>query len=134
MTNLLDLSKTTNLVIRYLIVGGIAFLIEMGALFVLHNVLKLSPVTSVAISFWVGFAVAFILQKMVTFKNYQKSAKALAKQLVFYSILVAWNYIFSLAVVALLSPRFSVFTIRTCTILIVICWNFLIYKFIFKHS
>lgn len=133
MTNFLK-NKKINLIIRYLVVGAVAFVIEMSALFILHNVLKFSSVTSVAISFWVGFAIAFILQKMVTFKNYQKSAKALSKQLVFYTILVSWNYVFSLSVVALLSENFSVYALRTGTIIVIICWNFIIYKLIFKQT
>lgn len=121
----------TNL-LRYLIVGGFAYLIEMGALFGLRDGLGLSPLRAVAISFWVGLIVAFFLQKFVTFKNYDKSKRAIATQLIGYAILVGWNYIFTLAVVKLFENHFSVFIIRTIAILIITSWNFFIYQVLFK--
>jgi putative flippase GtrA len=119
------------LFIRYLAVGALAYLIEMGSLYGLNHVLGLSPVYSVAISFWVGFIAAFLLQKLVTFKNYEKRAHKVARQIVVYSLLTAWNYGFTLLAVKLLSGVTSVFIIRTGVILVVALWNFAIYKRLF---
>ena len=117
---------------RYLVVGSVAYLIEMGVLFALNHGLGLSPIKSVAISFWVGLVVAFLLQKLVTFKNYANKASDLAGQLSTYGLLVAWNYGFTLLMVSLLDKRLSVFIIRTLVIVIVTSWNFLIYAKIFR--
>lgn len=126
-------SLNIGLFLRYLAVGIIAYISEMGSLFILHSIINLSPINSVAISFWIGLAVAFALQKIITFKNYQKSIKILSKQLLLYFLLVAWNYFFSLLIVTLFAQRISVFLVRTATIAIIICWNFVLYKYIFKH-
>ena len=119
---------------RYLIIGILAYLVEMASLFLLHKGAGLSPVSAVAISFWIGFVVAFIQQKLITFRNYDRRAHMLAKQLAGYSLLVAWNYGFTLLMVKFLSPRLSVFVIRTGVILVVTFWNFLTYQILFKQA
>lgn len=123
-----------DVLVRYLIVGIIAYLVEMGALLGLRHGLKLSPVGSVAISFWVGFVTAFIMQKLITFQNYERAAKAMTKQLGGYSLLVAWNYAFTLIAVHIFATTTSVFIIRTIVIAIVTVWNFAIYRILFKNN
>lgn len=117
---------------RYIIVGSTAYLFEMATLYGLRIGLGFSPLKSVAISFWVGFIVAFLLQKIVTFKNHEKHARAIAKQLAGYSLLVGWNYGFTLVSVRLLSGTLSVFVIRTLVIMIITSWNFVLYRILFK--
>jgi putative flippase GtrA len=118
---------------RYLLVGGSAYLIEMACLYSLHHVLGLSSIASVAISFWVGLVAAFILQKWVTFQNYDKRARVLASQILTYGLLVVWNYAFTLLAVKLFSS-ISVIIVRTVVILIITSWNFIIYKSLFGNS
>ena len=119
--------------IRYLIVGGIAYVLEITVLYLLHYVLGLSSVKAVAISFWFGFVIAFALQKVVTFENYEKRPHILSGQVIGYSLLVAWNYGFTLAAVKVLSNHLSVIVIRTTVIMIVTVWNFVIYKRLFQN-
>lgn len=122
-------------IIRYLFVGGLAYVIEMSSLYVLHKFSNLSAIGAVAVSFWVGFLTAFLLQKILTFKNHDKRAKAIFTQIILYSLLVGFNYIFSLLMVAILANNINVFIVRTLTIIIVTCWNFYIYRtFIFSSS
>src|SRR5664279_5546562 len=104
----------------------------MGVLFGLYDALHLSSFISVAISYWVGFAVSFISQKFIVFSNHDKRRHIIAKQLVGYSLLVAWNYVFTLAVIALFSSSVSVFVLRTGAIAVTLLWNFAIYKRLFK--
>jgi putative flippase GtrA len=119
--------------ITYLVVGGSAYLIEMASLYLFKTVFHLSDLASVAISFWVGFVAAFILQKVITFKNRDKTAKGISKQVVIYGILAAWNYLFSLILVEIFSGTTSVFWVRTIAIGIITLWNYAIYRtFIFK--
>ncbi len=120
--------------ITYLLVGGTSYIIEMGSLYLFNVVFGLPGVVAVSISFWIGFIVAFVLQKLITFKNHEKAKHIVAKQLIAYSILAAWNYVFTLGTVALLSSVISVFIIRTATIGIITMWNFLIYNKIFKDN
>ena len=121
-------------VVRYIFVGGFSFVIEIATLYSLNQVLRVSPTISVAISFWVGFIVAYTLQKLVTFQNKEKSRRALTKQLVGYSLLVVWNYSFTLLVVELFHASVSVIILRTIVILITTTWNYVLYKKLFKVS
>ncbi len=123
-----------NVFIRYLIVGGTAYVIEMVALYVLHYALGLSPVAAAGVSFWVGFLVAFVLQKVVTFRDYEKRPHMVAKQVGWYSLLTAWNYVFTLVMVKVLAGVLSVLVVRTIVIAITVCWNFVFYKRFFKGA
>jgi putative flippase GtrA len=118
--------------IRYIIIGGCAYLIEMGSLYGLRHTFGLRPVAAVAISFWIGFIAAFILQKLITFKNYEKGMRAMTRQASGYILLVAWNYGFTLFMTHLLSGHLSVYVIRTGVILVIVFWNFWIYRELFK--
>ncbi len=124
----------TNQLFRYFLIGGLSFAVEMGILFTLRYVCHFSPVVSVGISFWVGFSVAYILQKVIVFKSTDYSKKVIAKQVTLTLLLVAWNYIFTLTVVHLLESVFSVIIIRTVVIIMTTTWNFYIYKIIFKSK
>ncbi|HEY8886538.1 MAG TPA: GtrA family protein [Candidatus Microsaccharimonas sp.] len=121
-------------IIRYLFIGGFSYVIEILILFTLNHVLHFSPTISVAISFWVGFVVAYVLQKIVTFQNKEKSRHAIAKQLVGYSLLVLWNYGFTLLVVELFQNNLPVVVLRTIVIAITTIWNYALYKILFKVS
>lgn len=117
---------------RYIAVGATAYIIEITTIYVLHHNLKLSSVRSIAISYWIGFVVAFIMQKVITFKNYDRSPKIITGQLAKYSLLVIWNYGFTLLLAVLFDKTLSVFIIRTGAILVTTAWNYLIYKALFK--
>ena len=119
---------------RYVIVGGCAYVAEMSSLYGLISLVGLKPVLAVGVSFWVGFMVAFTLQKLITFKNYDRKPRSLARQLTSYALLVAWNYGVTLVLVAILTPQLSAFVIRTGAILLIATWNFFIYKRIFKSK
>jgi putative flippase GtrA len=121
-------------IIRYLFVGGFSFAIEIAILYILNQVLHLSPTISVAISFWVGFIVAYILQKLVTFQNKEKTRRAVAKQLLGYSLLVLWNYVFTIVVVKLFQDALSVVLLRTIVIAITTIWNYALYKMLFRMA
>jgi putative flippase GtrA len=117
---------------RYLVIGGLSYVIEMSALYVLKNGLQLTAVQSVAISFWIGLTAAFLLQKTVAFTDRRAAPGTLMRQVLAYGLLAGWNYIFTLVAVKLLSDHASVFVIRTAAIIIITVWNFLIYKRLFN--
>lgn len=117
---------------RYAVVGATAYFSEMFCLLILIRILDFKPVTAVAISFWVGFVIAFSLQKLITFKNYERKPKALAWQIISYCALVTWNYGFSLALIRLFAPKISAFVVRTVAIIVIASWNYVLYHYIFK--
>lgn len=124
--------KLSPLFFRYLTIGGVSYVVEMCALFALKQGLGWSNIHAVAVSFWVGFVVAFVLQKFITFKSHERHPRTVARQLFWYSALVAWNYVFTLAFVAMLQHVLSVFIIRTLSIAIITLWNYSAYKVMFR--
>lgn len=119
-------------IVRYLFIGGFSYLVEMTILFLLNHVLQIPATASVAISFWIGFIVAYVLQKIVTFQNKETSRRVLAQQLIGYSLLVLWNYGFTLTVVEFFQHNMSVVVLRTIVIAITTTWNYALYKLLFR--
>ncbi len=122
------------LFLRYFVVGASAYLIEMLSLLAFTRLLHISPVVAVGISFWVGFIVAFVMQKFITFSNDNKQKRVVMRQIFLYSVLVIVNYLFTLFTVGLLGSRMSVFYVRTGVIAIVAAWNFFAYRLIFSNA
>lgn len=116
---------------RYLFVGGTAYVVEMAALYGI-TLIGTSDVLAVALSFWVGLTFSFFAQKLIAFRNRDRNSKAMSKQLGGYLILVAFNYVFTLAFVGAFAAYASVFVLRTLSIGIITLWNFFIYRQLFK--
>ena len=125
---------TSRKLARYFAVGLTAYVIEIASLYSLHHWAGLSPLQSVAISFWIGFVIAFGLQKFITFSNHERAPHIIAKQLALYGILAAWNYLFTLGAVKLLASHLSVLIIRSGAIAIITIWNFVIYRRLFENK
>ena len=119
-------------IIRYLFVGGFSFVIEITLLYILNRTFHISAAISVTISFWVGFIVAYVLQKLVAFRNKEKSRRVITIQIIGYSLLVLWNYGFTILVVELFHSSVSVVVLRTIVIAITTVWNYALYKKLFK--
>lgn len=132
----MDLLKraSNHQLLRYIAVGGTAYVLEMASLFGLKKVAGLGNIQAVAVSFWFGLLVAFFMQKIITFRNKHFSAKHLTKQGLGYAALVLWNYGFTILVVALLQHRLSVFVVRTFAILCITLWNYRLYHYLFHHD
>lgn len=113
--------------LRYCVIGGVSYLLELIILFGLVKGLSLQRTVATGIAFWFGLITAFVLQKVFAFKDYSKEVKSLSKQGVVYGILVIWNYVFTLAVVSLMPKEFLLFS-RTLALIITTLWNYFIYK------
>ena len=123
----------SNKLVRYVFVGGLAYVVEMVVLFGLQDILHLDAILAVAISFWVGFAAAFLLQKYVAFQHHDGRTHVVARQLIIYSALVVWNFSFTLLVAHFFGVYASIFLLRTVVILIVTIWNFAVYRILFRE-
>jgi len=122
-------------IFRYIFIGGLSYLIEVGLLALLIYGLKMTSVLAVGISFWLGFLIAFVLQKLIAFKNTDRSKKTVARQTLLYSGLVGVNYLFTLAFVAIFGPILGTIIARTIALIITTGWNYVIYsKLIFRSK
>ena len=116
-----------NTAVRYCFIGGLSYVIELIALFSLFKVFGLPRTVATGISFWIGLVIAFLLQKKFAFKDYSTETKVIAKQGVFYGLLIVFNYLFTLAVVSVFSNDLLFFS-RTLALAITTIWNYFIYK------
>ena len=113
--------------VRYLVIGGGAFLVELVVLFSAQA--AGAPGTlAVAISFIIGTAVSFLLQKVIAFKDKRFHKKIVLSQVFLYAALVAFNFAFTVLVVWLLEGYFPVALIRTAALAITVIWNYYLYK------
>jgi putative flippase GtrA len=119
--------------VRYVLAGGLSYAIELSCLLALHNLGHFSVEAATAISFWVGIVTSFLFQKLLAFQDYQKTINTITHQVVGYGLLVGFNYVFTLVIVALFPANLIVFS-RTLALLIVTIWNYLFYKIIFNEK
>lgn len=123
-----------NKLLRYIIVGGLSYALELVVLILLVDHLMLPGVTSVAIAFWVGLGASFALQKLVAFRN-RTSNKETFKQAILYITLVAINYGFTIVFVYMTEHMAGVVAARTVALIATTCWNYLAYRnVIFKDN
>jgi putative flippase GtrA len=113
--------------LRYIVVGGTTYVVEL-AVIVLAQHLGASAVSAVAISFWFGLVVSFTLQKLVTFGDRRTHHKVVLPQIASFSLLVMFNFGFTIVVTKLLEHTLPVVVIRTLAIGITTLWNYYLYK------
>lgn len=122
-------SETVNQLIRYLITGFTAFGIEYSLYVVLYKLIGMNYVIASMIVYALVFLFSFFVNRKWSFKSTGK----LNRQLILYLLLFFFNLIVAnafllkfltdvLGINALISP----FIKMAC----VVCWNFLIYKYI----
>jgi putative flippase GtrA len=112
---------------RYLIVGGSVYLLELGVIIVAQK-LGASSILAVALSFWVGLIVSFLLQKFFSFGDSRIHHKVLLSQILMVSALVAFNFTFTILATAALKNVLPALIVRTLCIAITTLWNFYLYK------
>lgn len=119
---------------RYLVVGGSVYIFELLVIVVAQHE-GATPPEAVAISFCLGTAVSFLLQKLVTFGDKRMHHRILIPQIVATSILILWNLGFSVLLTKLLQNVLPAAVTRTLALLVTTIWNFYLYKTrIFKQS
>lgn len=119
---------------RYIFVGGTSYVLEICLLALLLKA-GMPPLISVSIAFWTGFVVAFTLQKLIAFKNHKKQPSVLIRQTILYTILVLFNYAFTLLFISSIGVVLGLLAARTIALVLTTCWNFVIYNtFIFRNN
>lgn len=125
---------TKHTLVRYVLVGGSSYMVELSSLLALYHFGHVSRTTATAIAYWIGLILAFILQKLVAFQDYRKEVRTLTRQGVIYGVLTLWNWAFTIVVVGLFSSKYIILS-RTLAQAILTSWNYIIYKrIIFKKD
>ncbi len=119
---------------RYVVVGGSVYVIELSTIVVLQYY-GVNAVLAVALSFWLGLLLSFGLQKYVSFHDKRSSRRVLLPQIIAFTLLVAFNFGFTLLVTKLLLHVWPTVINRTLALGITTIWNFYLYKTrIFKQT
>jgi putative flippase GtrA len=119
---------------RYLIIGGSVYLFELLIIIAAQRLGATAP-WAVAISFCLGTAVSFFLQKIITFGDKRMHHRILIPQIVATALLIAWNLTFSVLFTKALQGHLPAVVTRTFALGITTIWNFYLYKTrIFKQS
>jgi putative flippase GtrA len=113
--------------VRYLLVGGGVYALELLVIITGQRA-GLAAVPAVALAFWVGLLVSFVLQKFVTFGDHRTHHKIVLKQFLAVSLLVVWNFLFTIVVARLLAQHAPATVTRSIALLITTLWNFYLYK------
>jgi putative flippase GtrA len=87
-----------------------------------------SAILAVGLSFWVGLLLSFTSHKLFTFGDKRMHHRILLPQLMAFSLLVLFNFGFTILITNLLAPRLPTVLIRTIVIAITTIWNFYLYK------
>lgn len=119
---------------RYVVVGVCVYIFELTVIIIAQH-FGCSALAAVALSFWLGLIVSFSLQKLLTFGDKRLHHKVLITQLAAFSLLVVFNFGFTLLVTRLLSGLVSPIVTRTLALGVTTIWNFYLYKTrIFKSA
>lgn len=81
--------------VRYLAVGGFAFLFDVGVLSLLHDVFRVGLPVATPSAFLLSFAVTYTLQRTVAFRSDDSVAPSVLR----YTLLVAFNTVATTAIV-----------------------------------
>lgn len=112
---------------RYVLIGGSVYIFELVVIFVAQE-LGANSLIAVGLSFWLGLIASFVLQKVVTFNDKRLHHKILLSQIIAFSLLVLFNFGFTLLVTDLLAAILPAAVTRTLALAATTVWNFYLYK------
>jgi putative flippase GtrA len=119
--------------IKFLVTGGIAAVAEYVSFLFLGSVINLAIVPSNVISFTVGLAISFILNKTWVFMSKNNGHR----QLAYYLVLAVANAMLGSAIIWALVDvlSFSSYLAKIVVMALVASWNYLLYsKIIFADK
>ncbi len=119
--------------VRYVLVGGTVYVLELIIIVVAQS-LGASAVAAVALSFAIGLAVSFFLQKLFSFGDRRMHHKIVVPQMVAVGLLVIWNFGFTIGVTRLLQDVMPPTITRTIALGITTIWNYYLYKTRIFHN
>lgn len=124
MTDKLNINSRVK---RYLFIGVTVYALEIIIILIAQKA-GTGPVLAVALSFWIGLALSFGLQKFVTFGDRRLHHRILLPQLAAYCGLVLFNFGFTVLMTGLLQNWLPAAIVRTLALGITTLWNFYLYR------
>jgi putative flippase GtrA len=113
--------------VRYVAVGGTTFALDFFLLVFLHGVLGVNVLVAASVSYWVSITYNFLVNRFWTFSASEKSE--LARHLMLYLLLLGFNYLFTIAFLAVAGHFGMHYTIaKVLAVAIQMSWTYVTYK------
>jgi len=128
MGYLTNMSKTLyrHHFIRYLLIGGTTFIIDFGLLYTLKTRVHTSLVVATSVGYWVSILYNFTMNRWWSFSAAEKNS--LHRHALTYGVLLAFNFLFTIIFVGLVSKVMYFGFAKVIAVLIQMSWTYLIYK------
>lgn len=118
-------SFTRHSAVRYLFVGALAFLIDIGLLWLLRDVLHWPLWLASGLSFLVGFVFSYTLQRAFSFRSNVPHGRGIIR----YLLLLGFNTIATMVIVEFLGHTVLGWAgAKVCATLATTMWNYFLYK------
>jgi putative flippase GtrA len=112
--------------VRYLLVGGFCFLVDVGLLWLAHDVLGAPLAFATPIAFLASFAVTYTLQRVIAFASDAKVVPSVAR----YTALVVFNTIATTAIVWLIDGAgWGWLAGKIVAVVATTVWNYFAYRY-----
>lgn len=112
--------------VRYLLVGGFCFLVDVGLLWIGHDVLGAPLAVATPIAFLASFAVTYTLQRVVAFGSDARVAPSLTR----YTALVILNTVATTVIVwATDAIGWSWLAGKVIAVVTTTVWNYFFYRY-----
>ncbi|WP_237685718.1 MULTISPECIES: GtrA family protein [Arthrobacter] len=113
-------------VVRFLIVGGLSFAIDLGLLMILHEAAGVALWIATPVAFITSLVFNFLMQRIYTFRATNKGHVSAAK----YGTLVVFNILATDAIVLLFAQTEFTYAVgKVVSTALTMVWNFFIYKY-----
>ncbi|MFF1571805.1 GtrA family protein [Leifsonia sp. NPDC058292] len=112
--------------VRYLIAGGLSFLVDFGLLALLHNVLLWPVWLASGVSFLLSFAFTYTIQRMFSFGSTAPHGRAVVR----YTLLVAFNTVATIVIVSLVNSSVLGWAGgKVVATVVTTVWNYFAYRY-----
>lgn len=111
---------------RYLLIGGSTFALDILMLFTLHAKLDVKIAAATSIAYWVSITYNFLLNRYWTFSISEK--EDLQKHITSYFLLLVINYFFTVVFVSFFSHHMSYILAKALAVIIQMTWTYYLYK------
>ena len=111
---------------RYLVVGGFCFLVDVGLLWLAHDVLGVPLAIATPVAFLASFAVTYTLQRVVAFTSESKVVPSVAR----YTALVVFNTLATTGIVWLVDQSGAGWLVgKIAAVVATTIWNYFAYRY-----
>ncbi len=113
--------------VKYFFVGISGLILDLGLLYIASDVLRIRPLVALLVTQIMVITYNYLLNKYWSFG----SRGAHGRQLVRYSVVLGFNYLFGEAAMYVGNEVFGVhhLLIRAATVALAVSWNFLLYNY-----